>query len=41
MNFGAPIFKSGIKRIVNNHSDFAPSRLRTRNSFDDSTHCVV
>lgn len=28
MNFGAPIFKNGIKRIVNNHSDFAASRLR-------------
>ncbi|MFZ0930424.1 MAG: GxxExxY protein [Syntrophobacteraceae bacterium] len=23
MNFGAAIFKNGIKRIVNNHSDFA------------------
>jgi hypothetical protein len=22
------VFKSGIKRIVNNHSDFASSRLR-------------
>jgi len=28
MNFGASIFKDGIKRIVNNHSDFASSRLR-------------
>jgi iron complex transport system substrate-binding protein len=28
MNFGAPIFKNGIRRIVNNHSDFASSRLR-------------
>jgi hypothetical protein len=27
-NFGAAIFKSGFKRIVNNHSDFAASRLR-------------
>jgi iron complex transport system substrate-binding protein len=26
MNFGASIFKDGIKRIVNNHSDFASSR---------------
>ncbi|MFZ0932102.1 MAG: GxxExxY protein [Syntrophobacteraceae bacterium] len=26
MNFGAAIFKNGIKRIVNNHSDFAASR---------------
>src|SRR5208282_5394248 len=23
MNFGTPIFKNGMKRIVNNHSDFA------------------
>jgi GxxExxY protein len=30
MNFGAPIFKSGIKRIVNNHSDFASSRAPMR-----------
>jgi len=28
MNFGAPTFKDGIKRIVNNHLDFASSRLR-------------
>ncbi len=28
MNFGGAIFKNGVKRIVNNHSDFASSRLR-------------
>jgi iron complex transport system substrate-binding protein len=28
INFGAPTFKEGVKRIVNNHSDFASSRLR-------------
>lgn len=28
MNLGAATFKDGIKRIVNNHSDFASSRLR-------------
>jgi GxxExxY protein len=28
MNFGAPTFKDGIKRIVNNHTAFASSRLR-------------
>ena len=28
MNFGTGIFKNGIKRIVNNHADFASSRLR-------------
>ncbi len=26
INFGAPTFKEGIKRIVNNHQDFASSR---------------
>jgi hypothetical protein len=29
MNFGAAIFKNGIKRIVNNHSDFASPGART------------
>lgn len=28
INFGAPTFKEGIKRIVNNHDSFASSRLR-------------
>ena len=28
MNFGAPTFKMGCRRIVNNHTDFAASRLR-------------
>jgi len=28
INFGAPTFKAGIKRIVNNHVDFATSPLR-------------
>jgi iron complex transport system substrate-binding protein len=28
INFGAPTFKEGIKRIVNNHKEFASSRLR-------------
>lgn len=32
INFGSPVFKSGIKRIVNNHSDFASSRLRVHNA---------
>jgi GxxExxY protein len=35
VNFGAPTFKEGIKRIVNNHQDFASSRLRVNQS---STH---
>lgn len=28
MNFGAPTFKMGCRRIVNHHTDFAASRLR-------------
>ncbi len=28
MNFGAATFKEGVKRVVNDHSDFASSRLR-------------
>ncbi|AMO70833.1 Fe3+ hydroxamate ABC transporter substrate-binding protein [Sphingorhabdus sp. M41] len=28
MNFGAPTFKAGCRRIVNKHTDFAASRLR-------------
>jgi iron complex transport system substrate-binding protein len=28
INFGSATFKEGIKRIVNNHHDFAASRLR-------------
>jgi GxxExxY protein len=28
VNFGGPTFKSGIKRVVNNHTNFASSRLR-------------
>jgi GxxExxY protein len=32
MNFGAATFKEGVKRIANNHSDFASSRLRVHQS---------
>lgn len=28
INFGAATFKQGVRRIVNNHRDFASSRLR-------------
>ena len=28
INFGAPTFKEGIKRVVNDHTHFAASRLR-------------
>ncbi len=34
INFGSATFKDGIKRIVNNHSDFASSRLRVNTCFD-------
>ena len=30
INFGAATFKEGAKRVVNNHRDFASSRLRVR-----------
>ena len=30
INFGAATFKEGAKRVVNNHRDFAASRLRVR-----------
>ncbi len=30
MNFGASTFREGIKRVVNNHTDFASSRFRVR-----------
>ncbi len=33
MNFGAETFKEGCKRVVNNHADFASSRLRVHQSF--------
>ena len=35
INFGAPTFKEGIKRIVNNHTDFASSRLRVNKNSDE------
>lgn len=28
MNFGAPTFREGLKRIVNNHTDLKSSNLR-------------
>ncbi|MGC8494044.1 MAG: GxxExxY protein [Syntrophobacteraceae bacterium] len=31
MNFGAALFKDGVKRVVNNHKNFASSRLRVHN----------
>ena len=38
MNFGSAIFKNGIKRIVNNHSDFAASRFRVHQGLLEDVH---
>ncbi len=32
INFGAATFKEGVSRVVNNHRDFASSRLRVNQS---------
>lgn len=32
MNFGGETFREGLKRVVNNHIDFASSRLRVNQS---------
>lgn len=32
MNFGAETFREGLRRVVNNHTAFAPSRLRVNQS---------
>ena len=32
MNFGGATFREGVKRVVNNHTDFASSRLRVNQS---------
>jgi GxxExxY protein len=32
MNFGCHTFRDGVKRVVNGHNDFAPSRLCVKNS---------
>jgi GxxExxY protein len=34
INFGAGLFKDGIRRIVNDHHDFASSRLRVNQGGD-------
>ena len=36
INFGAATFKEGCRRIVNNHHDFASSRLRVRETREDA-----
>ncbi len=32
INFGEPLLKDGLKRVVNNHTDIASSRLRVHNN---------
>lgn len=32
INFGAPLLKNGLQRVVNNHTNFASSRLRVHQS---------
>jgi len=37
INFGAPLLKDGLRRVVNHHSNFATSRLRVhQNPAEDS-----
>jgi len=36
INFGAATFKDGVKRIVNQHHDFASSRLRVNQSLSEN-----
>ena len=36
INFGAATFKEGVRRIVNQHEDFASSRLRVNQSHGES-----
>jgi hypothetical protein len=36
INFGAPTFREGVKRVVNQHRDFASSRLRVNMSLTRS-----
>lgn len=35
INFGAPLLKDGLQRIVNNHTNFASSRLRVHQNIDE------
>jgi len=36
INFGAPTFKQGVRRVVNNHRDFTSSRLRVNIDLEPS-----
>jgi GxxExxY protein len=37
MNFGGATFREGVKRVVNQHTDFASSRLRVHQSALDNS----
>lgn len=37
MNFGDATFRQGVKRIVNNHQDFASSRLRVHRNLEEKS----
>ena len=37
MNFGGETFREGVKRVVNNHTDFASSRLRVNQTLIQAT----
>jgi len=37
INFGAPLLKSGLQRVVNNHTNTASSRLRIHQKPDSQT----
>ncbi|MBN2162009.1 MAG: GxxExxY protein [Pontiellaceae bacterium] len=34
INFGAPLLRDGLQRVVNNHTNFASSRLRVHQNHD-------
>jgi iron complex transport system substrate-binding protein len=36
INFGAPLLKDGLQRVVNNHTHFASSRLRVHQNPEDT-----
>ena len=41
MNFGGEVFRGGVKRVVNNHACFAPSRLRVNQDPSVETRAQV
>ncbi len=37
INFGAPLLKDGLRRVVNRHTNFAISRFRVHQSFAEDS----